>query len=151
MAELKLPRLLGAAKEFNIGQDTLIAFLIGKGFPKDELKPTSKLTEEMYRALQMEFQSDKAAKMKSDQVDLPKGALAEAKKKKEDEEISFKKEEKATLKITKKEEPKVEEEKPAKTKTKKEEEKKEEEVVKMEVPEIEKPKVVDKIDLSTID
>ena len=35
MAELKLPRLLGAAKEFNIGQDTLIDFLIGKGFGKD--------------------------------------------------------------------------------------------------------------------
>jgi len=94
MAELKLPRLLGAAKEFNIGQDTLIEFLIGKGFPKDDLKATSKLTEEMYRALQLEFQGDKAAKMKSDQVDLPKGAQAEAKKKKEDEEISFKKDDK---------------------------------------------------------
>ena len=102
MAELKLPRLLQAAKEFNIGQDTLIEFLIGKGFPKDDLKPTSKLAEEMYRALQLEFQGDKAAKMKSDQVDLPKGALAEAKKKKEDEEISFKKEDKQPLKITKK-------------------------------------------------
>ena len=94
MAEIKLPRLLAAAKEFNIGQDTLIDFLIGKSFPKDELKPTSKLTEAMYRALQLEFQGDKAAKMKSDQVDLPKGSLAEAKKKKEDEEILFKKEEK---------------------------------------------------------
>ena len=98
MAEIKLPRLLGAAKEFNIGQDTLIDFLIGKGFPKDELKPTSKLSEDMYRALQLEFQSDKAAKMKSDQVDLPKGALAEAKKKKEEEEILFKKEEKKVVK-----------------------------------------------------
>ena len=66
MAELKLPRLLGAAKEFNVGQDTLIDFLIGKGFSKDDLKPTSKLTEEMYRSLQTEFQGDKAAKMKSD-------------------------------------------------------------------------------------
>ena len=94
MAELKLPRLLAAAKEFNIGQDTLIDFLIGKGFPKDELKPTSKLTEEMYRSLQQEFQSDKAAKIKSDQMELPKGARAEAKKKKEEEEIIFKKEEK---------------------------------------------------------
>ena len=72
MAELKLPRLLAAAKEFNIGQDTLIDFLIGKGFPKDDLKSTSKLTEDMYRSLQVEFQSDKAAKMKSDQLELPK-------------------------------------------------------------------------------
>lgn len=153
MAELKLPRLLAAAKEFNIGQDTLIAFLIAKGFPKDELKPTSKLTEEMYRSLQQEFSSDKAAKMKSDQLELPKGSQAEAKKKKEDEEISFKKEEKAAPKIVKKEEEikPAEEEKPAKAKAKKEEEKKEEEVVKAEAPEIEGPKVVKKIDLSTID
>jgi translation initiation factor IF-2 len=40
MAEVKLPRLLGAAKEFNIGQDTLIEFLVGKGFDREELKPT---------------------------------------------------------------------------------------------------------------
>ena len=53
MAELKLPRLLGAAKEFNIGQDTLIDFLEDKRF--NDLKPTSKLTEEMYRALQRNF------------------------------------------------------------------------------------------------
>ena len=86
MAELKLPRLLAAAKEFNVGQDTIIDFLLGKGFPKDELKPTSKLSEDMYRALQQEFQSDKAAKMKSDQLELPKGAQGEAKKKKEDED-----------------------------------------------------------------
>lgn len=145
MAELKLPRLLAAAKEFNIGQDTLIEFLISKGFPKDDLKPTSKMTEEMYRSLQMEFQSDKAAKMKSDAVDLPKGGVAEAKKKKEEEEISFKKEEK---KVAKKEE--LAEEKPVKEKQKKEEPKKEE-ILKTEVPEIEVPKVIDKIDLSTID
>lgn len=146
MAELKLPRLLAAAKEFNIGQDTLIDFLIGKSFPKDELKPTSKLTEEMYRALQLEFQSDKAAKMKSDQVDLPKGSQAEAKKKKEDEEINFRKEEKKV--VTKKEEPVVVvEEKPAP----KQEEPKEEEITKIEAPEISTPKVIDKIDLSTID
>src|SRR5215210_118752 len=105
MAEIKLPRLLAAAKEFNIGQDTLIDYLIGRGFPKDELKPTSKLTEEMYRSLQQEFQSDKAAKMKSDQLELPKGTQAEVKKKREDEEISFtKKEEKAAPKLVKKEE-----------------------------------------------
>jgi translation initiation factor IF-2 len=62
MAELKLPRLLAAAKEFNVGQETLIDFLIGKGFSKDDLKPTSKLTEDMYHSLQSEFQSDKVLK-----------------------------------------------------------------------------------------
>ncbi len=154
MAELKLPRLLQAAKEFNVGQDTLIDFLIAKGFPKDDLKPTSKLGEDMYRALQLEFQSDKAAKMKSDQVDLPKGALAEAKKKKEDEEIVFKKEDKSSLKVVKKEEEVAvasTEEKAAKGKAKKEEPVKEPEITKQETPEIEGPKVIDKIDLSAID
>ena len=160
MAELKLPRLLAAAKEFNIGQDTLIDFLIGKGFPKDELKATSKLTEDMYRSLQQEFQSDKVAKMKSDQLELPKNAQAEAKKKKEDEEIVFKKEEKPAIKIVRKEEEvkpaeeipvAVVAEEPVKKEEPKEEPKKEEEVTKVEAPELEGPKVVTKIDLSAID
>ncbi|MCH5690167.1 hypothetical protein LWM68_41625 [Niabella sp. W65] len=82
MSEIKLPRLLQAAKEFNIGQDTLVDFLVGKGFAKDDLKPSSKLSEAMYAALQQGFQSDKAAKLKSSQVDLPKGVGNEAKKRK---------------------------------------------------------------------
>ena len=52
----------------------------------------------MYRSLQLEFQSDKAAKMKSDQVDLPKGAQAEAKKKKDEEEVHFQKRRKEACK-----------------------------------------------------
>ncbi len=76
MSELKLPRLLAAAKEFNIGQDTLIEFLGKKGFPKDDLKPTAKLTEDQYHALQAEFQSDKVAKNKADHVELPKNAVS---------------------------------------------------------------------------
>src|SRR4029453_7896156 len=103
MSEVTTPRLMAAAKEFNIGKDTLVDFLAAKGFNKDELKPTAKLTEEMYRALQAEFQSDKVAKLKSTQIDLPKGAVAEAKKKRDEEEILFRKEEKKTVK---KEEPK---------------------------------------------
>ncbi|NDF99272.1 MAG: translation initiation factor IF-2, partial [Chitinophagia bacterium] len=142
MAELKLPRLLAAAKEFNIGQDTLIAFLAAKGFPKDDLKPTSKLTEEMYRSLQQEFQSDKVAKMKSDQLELPKSAQGEARKKKEDEEITFKATEKSsTAKATKKKDQPAET--PAAAAP--------EAVVKAEAPELEGPKVVTKIDLEAID
>ncbi|RYZ78942.1 MAG: hypothetical protein EOP04_28730, partial [Proteobacteria bacterium] len=78
---------MAAAKEFNIGKDTLVDFLVGKGFDRDELKPTAKLTEDMYRALQNEFQSDKVAKLKAVQIDLPKGAAGDAKKKKDEEEI----------------------------------------------------------------
>src|SRR5204862_7096682 len=144
MPELKLPRLLGAAKEFNVGQDTLVDFLENKGFSKDDLKPTTKLTEEMYRALQQEFQGDKAAKLKSDLVDLPKGGVAEAKKKRDEEEVIFKKEEK---KHVKKEEPKEEVQPPAKQEVPAQVK----EIVKAEAPEIEGPKVLDKIDLSSID
>jgi translation initiation factor IF-2 len=197
MAETTTLRLMAAAKEFNIGKETLVDFLVGKGFSKDDLKPTSKLTEDMYRSLQQEFQSDKVAKLKSDQIDLPKGSL-EAKKKKEDDAAAVKKE------VVKKQEPTpvVEEKKEEKEerveKIEKEvvvvaekveevapevvipkppvvveavvipppvEEKKEKEVVveepkaeekqpeitKVETPEIEGPKVLDKIDLSTID
>lgn len=162
MAELKLPRLLAAAKEFNVGQDTLIDFLAGKGFSKDDLKPTSKLTEDMYRALQQEFHGDKAAKLKSDQVDLPKGSQAEAKKKKEDEEVLFKKEEKKSAPAKKEEPaPAVVEEKPVvapEPEPEPVEEQapppavvKEEEVVKVDAPEIATPRIIDKIDLSAID
>src|SRR5438128_7803732 len=91
MSETTTPRLMAAAKEFNIGKETLVEFLAGKGFSRDDLKPTSKLSEDMYRSLQQEFQGDKVAKIKSDQIDLPKGSI-EAKKKKEDETVFFKKE-----------------------------------------------------------
>jgi len=86
MAEKKLPRLLQAAKEFNIGQDTLVEFLVGKGFEREELKPSTKLSDAMYAALQQGFHGDKAAKIISDQVDLPKGLGGENKKRREEEE-----------------------------------------------------------------
>jgi translation initiation factor IF-2 len=164
MAEISTPRLMAAAKEFNIGKETLVDFLASKGFSRDDLKPTSKLSEEMYRALQSEFQNDKVAKLKSDQIDLPKGS-AEARKKKEDEAIVFKKEttkkpaeeEKPQEKEKEKEvkpepvaaEPPPVEEPPAPPPV--EEKPQEPEVVKIEAPEIEGPKVLDKIDLSNLD
>src|ERR1017187_7516450 len=152
MAETTTMRLMAAAKEFNIGKDTLVDFLVAKGFSKDDLKPTAKLTEDMYRSLQQEFQGDKVAKIKSNQIDLPKGSV-EAKRKKEDEAVIFRKDPKKT---PVKEEPVlVEEPKTLKVeepkKQKVEEPKKEPEIIKMEVPDIEGPKVIDKIDLSSID
>ncbi|MDB5192287.1 MAG: infB [Segetibacter sp.] len=93
MLEIKLPRLLAAAKEFNIGQDTLVDFLVGKGFNRDDLKPTAKLNEDMYVSLQREFQGDKVAKNKADLVEIPKGMHPEGRKKRDEEEISFHKRE----------------------------------------------------------
>ena len=76
----------------------------------------------------------------SDQLELPKSAQGEARKKKEDEEITFKSTEKpsASKASKKKEEPAEAPVTP-------------EAVVKAEVPELEGPKVVTKIDLDAID
>jgi translation initiation factor IF-2 len=143
---------MAAAKEFNVGKDTLVDFLVSKGFPKDDLKPTSKLSEEMYRSLQLEFSSDKAAKMKSDQIEIPKGNVAEAKKKKDEEEILFKKESKkkaeaaapvveAVVEPIVVEVPEVKPE-PEVVVT---------ETLKIDIPEVAGPKILDKIDLDAID
>lgn len=166
MAEtITTPRLMAAAKEFNIGKDTLVDFLVGKGFDRDGLKPTAKLTEDMYRALQAEFQSDKVAKQKAVQIDLPKGTVAEPKKKKDEEEFHFRKE-KEEKKTPKKEEPapepvveEVHEPEPEPVVTPEPvampepepEKETKPEIVKLEAPEIEGPKILDKIDLSAID
>jgi len=146
MSESNTPRLMAAAKEFNIGKDTLIEFLVGKGFNRDDIKPTAKLSEDMYRSLQAEFSSDKAAKIKSDQIEIPKGGMAEARKKKEEEEISFRKE--TTKKTSAKEVEKTEEAPVAEPEEVKQETTPE--VVKVEAPEIEGPKVVSKIDLDQV-
>ncbi len=149
---------MAAAKEFNIGKDTLVDFLISKGFNKDDLKPTSKLAEDMYRSLQQEFSSDKAAKMKSDQIEIPKGNVTEGKKKKDEEEILFKKDtnkkavEKevpvaAAVEIAPEPEvvvvvPPVEVPQPEVVVP---------EIGKIEAPVIDGPKILDKIDLDAID
>ena len=152
MSEANTPRLMAAAKEFNIGKDTLIDFLVSKGFNGDDLKPTSKITEDMYRVLQTEFQQDKAAKQKAEQIDLPKNATADSKRKRDEEDLSIKKKEAARLKETPQPAPPAEEIKEDKKETPQPEPPPPvPEITKIDVPEIEKPKVIDKIDLSTID
>jgi translation initiation factor IF-2 len=177
MSELKLPRLLAAAKEFNIGQDTLIEFLVKKGFNRDDLKPTAKLTEDHYYALQAEFQQDKQAKNKADLVEIPKGAQGEPRKKKDEEEISFVKKEEKTAKAepakpaepeqpvaptiisaapveiapTPVAKPEVVEPAPVVVAPVEVAPVVETPVSKIEAPEIEAPKVINKIDLSAID
>ena len=148
--------MMAAAKEFNIGTSTLVDFLVTKGFSNDDLKPTSKLTESMYRVLQSEFQQDKAAKQKAQQIDLPKGASSsEPKKKRDEEDLSFKKKEAAKIKEVKPEpeEKEVAKPEPPKAEAVKEEtkEKATAELTKIQAPELESPKVLDKIDLDSID
>jgi len=179
MAEINTPRLMAAAKEFNIGTNTLIDFLVSKDFSSDDLKPSTKLTEEMYRVLQVEFQPDKVAKQKAEQIDLPKNTPSENKKRKDEQDLSFNKKEPA--KPVKEEKPveetaeemvepvisEKESEIPAKDvpevaeiTTENEAEKAHgvpiepapvTEIEKIEIPEVEGLKIVDKIDLSLID
>ncbi|MCX6331131.1 MAG: translation initiation factor IF-2 [Bacteroidetes bacterium] len=151
MSELKLPRLLAAAKEFNIGQDTLIEFLAKKGFPKDDLKPAAKLTEDQYYALQAEFQGDKVARDKADHVELPKNAITD-KAKKPEEAVAKKAPEAQEAEVPKAKETKVAADKKASKAEKTIEEVPAEQVTtNIKVPEVETPKVINKIDLSQID
>ncbi len=156
MAEVNTPRVMAAAKEFNIGTGTLTDFLVSKGFETADLKPSSKISEEMYRVLQIEFQPDKAAKQKAEQVDLPKNAVTDFKKRRDEQDLSFtKKEAPKTKEITPVIEEHVEEkpaENPSVTSSKVVEELPvQPDITKIEAPEVELPKIVDKIDLSTID
>ncbi len=175
------PRLLNAAREFNIGKDTLIEFLESKGFKRDDLTPTAKLTEQMYRVLQSEFQQDKAAKEKAQKIELSKGAgVTEPKKKRDEEDLSIKKKE--TIAVVTPPIEKVVAVKPAEVVVPVVEIPKEEkpvevkpvekipepvaeipviektvtealkvELTRIDVPELEAPKVVTKIDLDAID
>ncbi len=166
------PRLMAAAKEFNIGKDTLVEFLELKGFSKDQLSPTAKLTEQMYRVLQSEFQQDKVAKQKAEKIELTKTAPpAESKRKRDEEDLSFKKKEIVTpppvapivvekpeqiivsapeiIQVpTTPEEPKAaivpEKQEPVAVNTTNG-------ITKIEAPELESPKVINKIDLDAID
>ncbi len=95
---ISLPRAMKAAIEFNVSKDTLVEFLESKGFSPDEMHRDFKLTEQMYRVLQTEFQQDKVAKQKAEQIDLPKGAgSTEPKRKRDEEDLSFKKKEATTV------------------------------------------------------
>ncbi len=108
----KTPRLLAAAKEFNIGKETLVEFLADKGFEVNN-NPSTKLTEQMYNALQIEFAQDKLAKRRSEEIVLAKGSLLDnlKGKTKEDLEITAKgkKEEPQPIHVEKQ---KIQEEKP---------------------------------------
>lgn len=84
-----LPRLMQAAKEFNISHDTLIDFLKGKKFDVQSLTISSKLSQEMYETLEKEFREDKKVKEKSEQISTKTNELnkiIESRRKKEIEE-----------------------------------------------------------------
>jgi hypothetical protein len=81
MSENTTIRLMKAAKEFNVGKNTIIEFLHEKGFQVDN-KPDPVLSAEMYDALIEKYDAERAAKRKSDNIILAK-TLNEEKKAKE--------------------------------------------------------------------
>ncbi|MDR0438421.1 MAG: translation initiation factor IF-2 [Bacteroidales bacterium] len=175
--EVKGIRLSKAAKEFNIAVNTVIEFLESKGFEVDS-NPNSKLTPDMYGALEKQFQGDKKTKEAAEKIALeyqkketvtiketPKVAEKEEEEEYNIKSATLEKKAKPAVKTKEKdvkEEPiaetpekseKIEPEKEElqkKTATKK---KTEEEIIEEKVEEenvVEGPKVLGKIDLSII-
>ena len=122
-------RLMKAAKEFNVGKSTIVDFLNKTGFSVDN-KPDPVLSGDMYDALIKEFDADRAAKKKSENVVLNK-AKEEEKKAQEEKEKEAKKAQEEVEKIKQVAPPELEgpkilgkidlEPKPKKTAKKKEE------------------------------
>src|ERR1700743_3707159 len=71
MSEDKSVKLFKAAKELNIGINTIVEFLGAKGY-KIENKPTTKLDEDMYNTLLKEFAVDKIIKEEAKQISIGK-------------------------------------------------------------------------------
>ncbi len=152
-------RLMKAAKEFNIGKDTLVEFLKGKNFEVNN-SPNTVLSEDMYEELMLEYAADKAAKKKSEKISLQVKQIEKEKKeaakevKPEPEKIKVE-EPKVEIKIVKeapKPEPKPEPEPietPKVEKSVKIDKKKEEpkEITRVK-SEIAAPKVVGKVDVN---
>lgn len=62
-------RLAQAAKEFNVGIETISEHLRKKGFEVDN-KPTTKMTDEMYDVLLRDFRDQKNLKQRAEQINL---------------------------------------------------------------------------------
>lgn len=61
-------RLNKVMKEFNLGSDTIVGFLKGKGFTVSDNIATSKLSQEMYDLLVKEFLGEKKLKERAEQI-----------------------------------------------------------------------------------
>ncbi len=77
MAKSNKPmRLTKAAREFNVGVNTITDFLNKKGF-KDDFSPNSKLTPDMVTLLVAEYQSEKDLK---ESITLEENSISEVKR-----------------------------------------------------------------------
>ena len=94
MSEKKSVRLNKLAKEFNVSMDRILAFIVDKGVK--EVKPSSKIPNDLYMELLGEFQPDLKAKLAADisakerEDKRENQRLAEEKLKIEEEELKRK-------------------------------------------------------------
>jgi len=68
MTENITVRLAKAALEFNVGKTTIVEFLRKKGFKEVEDNPNYKLSPDMYKLLEKEYQSDKTKKIEAEKL-----------------------------------------------------------------------------------
>ena len=97
MAETKTIRINKVLREFNISLDRAVEFLSSKGF-EVEASPNAKISDEEYKVLFNEFQTDKSKKVEAIEVG--------EEKRKEKEELRLERERELEEKQVK-EEPKV--------------------------------------------
>ena len=67
--EVKIPRLGKAAKEFNVATSTIVEFLSKKGFPVEDSTNT-KLTEDMYQLIVVEYQFEKNIREEAQKIEI---------------------------------------------------------------------------------
>merc|ERR1711916_394196 len=77
MAETKKIRLNKVLREFNISLDRAVEYLGSKGF-EVEARPTTKISDEEYKVLFEEFQTDKSKKVEAKEVGEEKRKEKEA-------------------------------------------------------------------------
>lgn len=103
MAEAKQMRLNKVLREFNISLDRAVEFLSAQGYDIDA-RPTTKISDEVYKVLFEKFQTDKSKKVASKEVS------EERKKEKEELRMAREKEQQEKLRKLEEERKKKEEE-----------------------------------------
>ena len=103
MAEAKQMRLNKVLREFNISLDRAVEFLSAQGYDIDA-RPTTKISDEVYKVLFEKFQTDKSKKVASKEVS------EERKKEKEELRLAREKEQQEKLRKLEEERKKKEEE-----------------------------------------
>ena len=96
MSEKKSVRLNKLAKEFNVGMDRILSFLKEKGV--EEIKPSSKISHDVYMDLLGEFHPDLKAKLAADLASKERENKREQQRI-EEEELVHEQEKKKELKI----------------------------------------------------